>query len=357
MTNFKVLVVDDSALFRTVLCNALRSIPDCDVVGTASDGQAALQKIIDLQPDVVTLDMDMPELNGLGVLQELKRRRIRSKVIMVSRLTSAGAQVTTDALLQGAYDFILKPSSKDPSANKKELLTALSEKIAGIRDHFGSERDPVSSPPVPRKEPRRARSSNCDAVVIGCSTGGPDALAQVVPYLDPNFPVPIIIVQHMPEGFTCSLARRLNEASEIEVVEASEGLPLRKKMAVIARGGRHLELERRSLSQIVTRLTEDPHEHNCRPAIDYTIRSAVDAFDGRILTVILTGMGRDGTEGCRLVRERGGETIVQSAEGCVVFGMPKSVINAGQADLVVPLPEIAAAINSHVQISRPGTST
>lgn len=356
MTNIKVLVVDDSALFRTLLCNALRSIPDCDVVGTASDGQAALQKIIELQPDVVTLDMDMPELDGLGVLQELKRRRIRSKVIMVSRLTSAGAQVTTDALLQGAYDFILKPSSKDPSANKRELLMALSEKIAGIRDHVGSERESATSPSTPRTERRRARANYCDAVVIGCSTGGPDALAQVVPYLNPDFPVPIIIVQHMPEGFTCSLARRLNEASEIEVVEASDGLPFRKNMAVIARGGRHLQLERRSHSQVVARLTEDPHEHNCRPAIDYTIRSAIDVFEGRILTVILTGMGRDGTEGCRLVRERGGETIVQAAEGCVVFGMPKSVINAGLADRVVSLPEVAATINSHVLMSRLGTS-
>ena len=350
MANVQVLVVDDSALFRTVLCNALRSIPDCEVVGTASDGQMALQKIFELQPDLITLDMDMPQLDGMGVLEELKRRRLRSKVIMVSRLTSAGAQVTTDALLQGAYDFILKPSSNDPAANKKQLLTALTEKIAGIREQ-DSETSSVALPQV-KSESKRSKLKHYDAVLIGCSTGGPDALAQVVPYLDPDFPVPIIIVQHMPEGFTGSLARRLDEASEIDVVEASDGLPLRKKMAVIARGGRHLQLERRSLSQVVTRLTEDPHEHNCRPAIDYMIRSAVEVYGGRLLSVILTGMGRDGTDGCRLVREQGGETIVQAAEGCVVFGMPKSVINSGQADVVVPLTQMAATINSHILLPR-----
>lgn len=357
MTNLKVLVVDDSALFRTMLGNALRSIPDCEVVGTASDGHAALQKIIDLQPDVVTLDMEMPELDGMGVLQELKRRRIRSKVVIVSRLTSAGAQITTDALLQGAYDFILKPSQKDPAANKAQLLCALTEKINGIRDNAPSEREPAVLPTHVKMEPRRTRSAKCDAVVIGCSTGGPDALAQIVPYLNPDFPVPIVIVQHMPEGFTCSLAKRLNEASEIDVMEATDGTILRKRMAVIARGGRHLRLERSGVAQVVTRLTEDVHEHNCRPAIDYTIRSAVETYDGRLLTVILTGMGRDGTEGSRLVRERGGEVVVQSAEGCVVFGMPKAVINAGQADRIVPLSEIAMTINSLVMAPRTGSTS
>ena len=348
MQKFKVMVVDDSALFRTVLINSLRSVPECEVVGTASDGQTALQKIIELEPDLVTLDMEMPEMDGMGVLQELKRRRIRAKVIVVSRLTSAGAQVTTDALLQGAYDFILKPSSKDPTANKTELLTALSAKIAGIREDTGRERNVTQAPPTFSRSSRRSAAANFDAVVIGCSTGGPDALGQVVPYLDPAFPVPIIIVQHMPEGFTASLARRLNEASEFEVVEASDGLSLRKGMAMIARGGRHLSLERRSANHVVARLTEDPHEHNCRPAVDYTIRTAVEAFDGRLLVVILTGMGRDGTEGSRLVRDRGGEVLVQSGESCVVFGMPKSVINAGHADKIVPLSEIASTINALV---------
>ena len=349
MANFTVVVVDDSALFRTLLSNALRSIPDCEVIGTASDGQSALQKIIDLQPDLVTLDMEMPELDGMGVLQELKRRRIHSKVVVVSRLTTAGARITTDALLQGAFDFILKPSGKDPAANKTELLTALSEKIAGIRDSVLSRPDTPPRLTPKRRELKPDRSTSCDAVVIGCSTGGPDALGQIIPYIEPDFPVPIIIVQHMPEGFTASLAKRLNEASEIQVVEAADGLALQKGTAVIARGGRHLRLEKSGFRQIVVRLTEDPHEHSCRPAVDYTLRTAVEVFDGRLVSVILTGMGRDGTEGCRLVHERGGEVVAQDSESCVVFGMPKSVINAGLADRIVPLTQIATTINSMVR--------
>jgi len=350
MTVLKVLVVDDSALFRTLLSNVLRGIPGCEVVGTASSGQNALQKIIELQPDLVTLDMEMPEMDGMGVLQELKRRRVHCKVIIVSRFTSAGAQITTDALLQGAFDFILKPSSKDPSANRAELQNALSEKIDALRENTV---DVQSSPPAPtpkriKTESPRGRTTKYEAVIIGCSTGGPDALGQVVPYLDPEFPVPVVIVQHMPEGFTGSLAKRLDEASEISVVEATDGLVLKKGVAVVARGGRHLKLERRGANQVVARLTDDGHEHNCRPAVDYTLRSAVEVFDGQLLTVIMTGMGRDGTEGCRLVREQGGEVIAQDAEGCVVFGMPKSVINAGQADKVVPLPQIAVTINAIV---------
>ncbi len=354
MTVLKVLIVDDSALFRTLLSNILRGIPNCEVIGTASTGQTAIQKIIELEPDLVTLDMEMPEMDGMEVLQQLKRRRIRSKVIIVSRHTSAGAQITTDALLQGAFDFVLKPSSKDPAANRSELEHALSEKIAAIRENTALDAGTTASPePIQAKpESTRRRTTKCEAVVIGCSTGGPDALGQVVPYLDPDFPVPIVIVQHMPEGFTGSLAKRLNEASEISVVEATDGLVLKRGVAVIARGGRHLRMERRGVNQVVVQLTEDSHEHNCRPAVDYTLRSAVEAYDGHLLTVILTGMGRDGTEGCRLVREHGGEVVVQDAEGCVVFGMPKSVINAGQADSIVPLPQIAATINSIVGKSK-----
>ena len=350
MTVLKVLIVDDSALFRTLLSNSLRGIPNCEVIGTASTGQTALQKIIELHPDLVTLDMEMPEMDGMEVLQELKRRRIRSKVIIVSRHTSAGAQITTDALLQGAFDFVLKPSSKDPTANRSELEHALSEKIAVIRENMGQDARTTASPAPIQAKPESSRrlTTKYEAVMIGCSTGGPDALGQIVPYLDPDFPVPIVIVQHMPEGFTGSLAKRLNEASELNVVEASDGLVLKKGMVVVARGGRHLRLERRGVNQVVVQLTEDSHEHNCRPAVDYTLRSAVEVFGGHLLTVILTGMGRDGTEGCRLVRQRGGEVIVQDADGCVVFGMPKSVINAGQADSIVLLPQIAVTINSRV---------
>lgn len=348
MDAFRVVVVDDSALFRTLLRNALQEIPGCEVVGTASDGPSALQKIVELNPDLVTLDIEMPLMDGISVLQELKKRRIRAKIVMVSRLTSAGAQVTTDALLQGAFDFILKPSGRNPAANKAELVAALREKIDSLRGT-----DESSSPPNPAISPKpasmRAPKTSYEAVVIGCSTGGPDALSHVLPFLQPDLPVPVLVVQHMPEGFTASLARRLDEACELEVVEASDGFKIRKGLVILARGGRHLRIVRRGPQQVEVELSDEPREHNCRPSVDFTLRSAIDAFAGRVLAVILTGMGRDGTEGCRLLREKGGEVLVQHAEGCVVFGMPKSVINAGQADKIVPLREIAAAIESAVR--------
>jgi two-component system chemotaxis response regulator CheB len=257
--------------------------------------------------------------------------------------------VTTDALLRGAFDFILKPSSKDHAANRADLESALAEKVAAIRDNAETSPAQVTIERCPTEKPRAL--ANCQAVVIGCSTGGPDALAQVIPYLSPDFPLPIVIVQHMPETFTASLAARLKEASEIDVQEAYDGLKLQKGMAVIARGGRHLFLERRGPAQVVCRLTEDPHEHSCRPAVDYTLRSAVEVFKGPILAVILTGMGKDGTDGCRLVREQGGVVVAQDADGCVVFGMPKSVINAGLADKVVPIVKIPSTIESIVRKS------
>ncbi|WP_397570974.1 chemotaxis-specific protein-glutamate methyltransferase CheB [Schlesneria sp. T3-172] len=346
MAKLTIVAVDDSALFRVLLSNAVRSIPDCEIIGTASDGQSAVQKIVELQPDLVTLDMEMPELDGMGVLQELKLRKVTSKVVIVSRLTTAGARITTDALLQGAFDFILKPSGKDPAANKAELTDALAQKISAIRENALSRRDTAPLVPFDQRKLKPADGSSFDAVVIGCSTGGPDALGRIVPFLEPDFPVPVIIVQHMPEGFTASLAKRLNEASEIPVVEAADGTVLQKGMAIVARGGHHVRLEKKPFRPVVVRLTDDPHEHSCRPAVDYTLRSAIEAFDGRIVSVILTGMGRDGTDGCRLVRERGGEVLAQDSESCVVFGMPKSVIQAGLADRIIPLSQMATTINA-----------
>ncbi|MFO1019799.1 MAG: chemotaxis-specific protein-glutamate methyltransferase CheB [Planctomycetales bacterium] len=349
MESIRVLVVDDSALFRTLMRNALTEIPGCEVVGSVADGETALARIDELKPDLVTLDVEMPGMSGIAVLKELRRRRLKTRVVMVSRLTAAGAQVTTDALMQGAFDFILKPHGKDPAANKEALSLALREKIQSLQEAL----NPVPhSPPEPtdreeRKTPTKP-ATTCKAVIIGSSTGGPDALAQLLPYLSVELPVPVVVVQHMPERFTGSLANRLNEASDLEIVEAADKMPLNPGKIVIAHGGKHLRLVRRPSGAVVAQLTEDPHEHSCRPAVDYTLRSAVDAFDGPILVVILTGMGRDGTEGCRLVRQRGGQVIAQHSDGCTVYGMPKSVIAAGQADQILRLADIGPAIEAAV---------
>lgn len=347
MSAIRIVVVDDSALFRTLLRNAITELPGCEVVASVADGKSAIRKIEELKPDLVTLDVEMPEMNGIAVLQELQRRRSTSRVVMVSRFTATGAQVTTDALLQGAFDFILKPSGKDAAANKSELRVALAEKIAALRDTRVSPVDAAVPPQAPtgRSEP----PAGCEAIVIGCSTGGPDALGQVLPQLKPDLEVPVFVVQHMPESFTASLATRLNEACELEVAEAADGLRAGPGQIVLARGGRHLLLKRRGPNRFTVRLTDDPPENSCRPSVDYALRSAVDAMGARVLAVVLTGMGRDGLEGCRLVRSRGGRVIAQHADGCTVYGMPKVVITSGQADRIVKLHEIPRAIEMTLQ--------
>lgn len=350
MEPFRVVVVDDSALFRTLLRNVLAEIPHCEVVASVADGKTAIDKIIELQPDLVTLDLEMPDVNGIDVLRELKRRRHKANVVMISRFTTAGAQVTTDALIEGAFDFILKPSGGNPAENKAQLRAALEERIAALREN-----PPETAPASPGADSPSSSSapaSRLEAIVIGCSTGGPDALARIIPDLPADLPVPVFVVQHMPEGFTASLAARLNEASELEVLEAADGMRVRRGQVVLARGGRHLSLDHRISDSVVVKLTDAPPEQRCRPAADYTLRTAVELFQGHVLAVILTGMGRDGTAGCQLVRSQGGRVLAQHAEGCTVYGMPKAVVQAGLADDVVKLPRIAATVDRLTRSAR-----
>lgn len=342
MDSFRIVVVDDSALFRTMLRNVLSEIPGCEVVASVADGKAAIEKVVELKPDLVTLDVEMPEMNGIDALRELKRRMPGVNVVMVSRLTSTGAKVTTDALIEGAFDFILKPSSGSVSDNKATLRTALEERIRALtEDSTDSSRDSMSTLQMPS---HTHPSTRCEAVVIGSSTGGPDALARVIPDLPANLRVPVFVVQHMPERFTATLASRLNEASNLEVLEAVDGMRVRSGQVVLAKGGNHLQLERQLSAGVLIRLTDAPPENSCRPAVDYTLRSAADLYGQHLLVVILTGMGKDGTAGCQIVKARGGNVVAQHSDGCTVYGMPKAVINAGLADDIVKLPRIAAEI-------------
>lgn len=341
MDEVRIVVVDDSALFRTMLRNIVSDIPGCRVIASVGDGRSAISKIVELQPDLVTLDIEMPEMSGIDVLRELKKHQVRSNIVMVSRLTTAGAQVTTDALIEGAFDFILKPSGGNPSENKALLQAALTECISATR-----EKDELpSEPAIVADESLVVQPTKIDLVVIGCSTGGPDALARVIPDLPKTIPVPIVIVQHMPERFTASLAARLNEASELEVLEASDGLTIRAGQVVLAKGGKHLQLERvTDQGGVLVRLSDAPAEHGCRPAVDFTLRSAANLPQKTVLAVILTGMGRDGMSGCEQIRAQGGRVIAQHAEGCTVYGMPKAVVQAGIAQQVIELDKIASAI-------------
>jgi two-component system, chemotaxis family, protein-glutamate methylesterase/glutaminase len=354
----RLLVIDDSALYRQLVRNVLREIPGVEVVGMAKGGQEALSLIDELTPDLLTLDVQMPIMNGIELLRALKAKRSRVRAIMLSSLTANGAQTTTDALLEGAFDFIHKPSGADATANRQKLLDELTQKIAAFQLTPALRRGLRTTPgPSPPTTPHAASfrslagpegaAPRCDAVVIGTSTGGPVALSQVLPALPGSFPAPIFIVQHMPPQYTQSLANRLNERSEIEVVEGADGMTVAAGFAYIAPGGQHMKVERRG-GRVVIGITADPPENSCRPAVDYLFRSASELYGAKLIAVIMTGMGRDGTEGCRAIKQRGGHVITQDAEGCAVFGMPKAVADEQLADETLPLGLIAEGLTRKV---------
>jgi two-component system chemotaxis response regulator CheB len=357
----RILIVDDSALYRQLVRNVLRDVPNVEVVGLAKNGQEALELVEQLAPDLLTLDVLMPGLSGIDVLRELKQRKRPTKAIMLSSLTANGAQVTTDALLEGAFDFILKPSGSDAEQNRSALQSMLAEKIQTFREGQlgpaarGGEKAPASQAVRLDRDAERAEApdqtmTRVEAIVIGTSTGGPVALRELLPRLPGDLPVPVLIVQHMPEGYTHSLAERLNQASELEVVEACEGMALEPGWAFIAPGGRQMKIAARGRQNVV-RLTDDPPENSCRPSVDYLFRSAAATFGGRVLAVVLTGMGRDGMEGCRELKRHGAMVIAQHAEGCTVYGMPKAVAEGGLADRIVPLDKIAAVITARIRLA------
>ena len=334
----RAVVVDDSPLFRVVLRDALRTLPGVSVVGNASDGEEAVRKITELRPDVVTLDVEMPGMNGIDVLRRLKADGCGASVIMVSRHTAAGADVTTEALLEGAFDFVLKPGGADVVASKAALAGRIGEILAAARV------SETATPPGRPEEQIASRRRRAELVLIGSSTGGPETLREIVPQLPAGLPAPVVIVQHMPAGYTASLARRLDSLSPLAVREAADGDRLRAGEVLIAPGGRHLELVRVG-PHLDARLTDEPPEHGCRPAVDVLYRSAFEtAHDRAILAVILTGMGRDGTDGAAVLKDLSARVIAQHADGCVVYGMPKAVIDAGLADRILPRDQIAAAI-------------
>jgi two-component system, chemotaxis family, protein-glutamate methylesterase/glutaminase len=353
----RVMVVDDSALYRQLIRNVLRDVPDVEVVGVASSGNEALARIDKCNPQLLTLDVEMPGINGILLLKELRDRRSPVKAIMLSNLTAKGTDTTTDALLAGAFDFIQKPNSRDAEANRRVLLQSLTQKIGAFLESLATkstrricdaaDNDTGDRGSTVVRETRgvsRARETGrIEAVLIGASTGGPVALREVLPKLTPNLGVPVFVVQHMPARFTNSLAARLHESSQLPIVEGAEGMAIVANSIYIAPGGFQMSIAQ-SNGQRILRTNEDPPEHNCRPAVDYLFRSAVDAYAGNVLGVILTGMGRDGTEGCRLIKQRGGKVIAQHPDGCVVYGMPKSVVEEQLADRVVPLEKIASWI-------------
>jgi|SRR5271154_1275214 len=350
MTPIRILVVDDSVVIRKVLCDILSADPQLEVVGTASDGKIALAKIAQLHPDLVTLDVEMPVLNGLETLAELRKLYPKLPVVMFSTLTERGAGATLDALSLGASDYATKPSNTGPAASIKAIQTELIPKIKALCARPAGKLRSLP-PPLPPVQVRRPAHRRIEIVTIGTSTGGPNALAEVLPRIPKDFPVPVVLVQHMPPIFTRLLAERLGSRSEITVQEGSAGVVLSPGHAWIAPGNFHMMVRRAGIGSRLD-LNQDPPENSCRPAVDVLFRSVAEVYGANVLGVVMTGMGSDGVIGAQRIRERGGEVIIQDEASSVVWGMPGLVQASGQADAVYPLDQLGQEITRRVLQSR-----
>lgn len=344
----RVLVVDDSAFMRYTLARRLGETPGFTVVGSAHDGKEALQMIESLNPDVITLDVEMPHMDGITTLRQIMATR-PTPVVMVSSLTTDGARETIQALTYGAIDFIAKPESK---ANIEQIVEELVTKLrraakARVYPLPTAIQAPLPTPTSSAASQKKVRpfGEKDRIVVIGASTGGPRALNQLIPQLPARLPAAFIIVQHMPVGFTRSLAERLNSLAELAVKEAEPGDQLEVGKALVAPGGFHMVFDQ----QGQVSLNQNPTVHGVRPAVDVTLISVAQNFGKATVAVILTGMGKDGANGAVLTHSLGGKVIAEDESSCVVWGMPRSVVEAGVADEVVPLPEIPNAIARAVE--------
>jgi two-component system, chemotaxis family, protein-glutamate methylesterase/glutaminase len=372
----KVLVVDDTIVYRKAVSDILAEMPGVEVVGVAHNGKIAVSKIQTLKPDLLTLDIEMPEMNGIEVLQHLQQHAPQVSAIMVSTLTSEGGDMTMRALELGAYDFILKPSATNINDSKQQLRTLLAPlikafqtgrttvgslqagaKSGGMVRRTGagpmSARPLAGAPVAGGKIPAPAtgrRQGKSEIVTIGISTGGPNALARMMPMLPGDLGVPIVIVQHMPPVFTKSLANSLNAKCALTVKEAQDGEALQANVAYIAPGGKQMKLVASTDgSNRLIKITNDPPENSCKPSADYLFRSVADYYVGRTTAVIMTGMGSDGTKGLKILKQKGALIIGQNEESCVVYGMPKAPAELGLTDVVTPLDKIAGEIVKSVK--------
>lgn len=358
MRKIRVLVVDDAVVVRSMVTAILKSDPEVEVVGVAANGKIALSKIETLKPDILTLDIEMPEMNGLETLAELRKRRIRMPVIMFSTLTERGASTTLEALALGASDYVAKPANVGSVAEGQRRIAAeLIPKIKALCPHLCAPPITESSPAarkisLPLRSARPATlvarpsspGGEIDIVAIGVSTGGPNALAQMIPMISPDLSVPIVIVQHMPPLFTEMLAKRLDQSSPFNAREGKSGELLRPGDLWIAPGDFHMRVASDGADVRLT-LDQGEPENSCRPAVDPLFRSVVEVYGEKVLGVILTGMGHDGLKGSEVICGAGGSVIAQDEASSVVWGMPGDVAKAGLANAVLPLDQIAQEIN------------
>jgi two-component system chemotaxis response regulator CheB len=347
----RVLVVDDSVVVRRLVSKALEAEDEVEVVGVAADGSIALTNIERLHPDVVILDVAMPVMDGLEALAAIRQRWPSLPVIMFSTLTSRGAEVTLDALALGASDYVLKPSSTDAAAAMEEIRRQMLPRIAALLPQAQEARERRAVVPQRPAQPVHRASGppgRVDVVAIGVSTGGPTALAELIPTLPATLPVPVLIVQHMPPMFTKILAERLDHKSAVTVVEAADGVRVSPGTVYVAPGDRHMEVASREH----LRVYDGPHENSCRPSVDPMFRSVATHFGPHTLAIVMTGMGRDGLRGAEDVARAGGHLLVQDEDTSVVWGMPGFVSRAGLADAAVPLGALAGEVLRRLGVGR-----
>jgi two-component system chemotaxis response regulator CheB len=353
----RVLVVDDTVTYRKLARDVLASLSGVEVVGTAANGKIALERVEQHHPDLLLLDLEMPEVDGLEVLRRLKVAGGDVGAIMLSAVTDTKA--TMNALELGAFDFIVKPGGNSLEENVQRLRGELRSKLdafartRSIRRilHEPAEtcarRLPEPTPPASDAafagERPHATMTAPAVVALGISTGGPQALTEMLPKLPASLPVPVLIVQHMPPVFTRSLAEDLNGRCALRVCEASDGQVVASGDVLIAPGGKQMRVEREN-GTVIVRITDDPPELSCKPSVDYLFRSVADVYGGNVVGVIMTGMGSDGVRGCRMLKQRGAAIIAQDQATCVVFGMPRGLVEQGIADVVAPLGDIAGEI-------------
>lgn len=353
----RVLVVDDSVVVRRLVSDVLSADPRLEVVATASNGRIALAKVATLKPDLITLDLEMPVMDGLETLTELRKDHPRLPVVMFSTLTARGAAATLDALERGANDYVTKPA----------LTGSLTASLAAVRDQLVPRIVALCAGRVPRPPstsevvlgtrplpPRRRPTERVDVVAIGVSTGGPEAVSRVLSALPADLRVPVLVVQHMPPVFTRQFAARLDARCALAVSEAASGDQILPGRVMVAPGDHHLRVRRAADTdgQVEVRLDQGVPENYCRPAVDVLFRSVVEVYGAHVLGVVLTGMGQDGTRGAAAIVGAGGSVIVQDAASSVVWGMPGSVVEAGLAAEVLPLEAVAGRILERVAAGR-----